>query len=189
MKYIAITGGIGSGKSFVCYKLGQYGIKVYDCDQAAKRLWATEEPLRHGLKTIVGEEVYINNVLQKRVLAQYLLQSEANKLAIDNLIHPAIARDFMQSGYNWLESAVLFDSGFYKRIDFDFIVCVSAPLEIRVQRVMKRDGISEEKALEWINRQWPQEKIEQHSDFVIGNDGVRDLDEQIKELLNTKIKL
>ena len=133
--------------------------------------------------------VYINKVLQKRVLAQYLLKSEANKLTVDNLIHPVIARDFLQSGYSWLESAILFDSGFYKRIDFDFIVCVSAPLETRVQRVMKRDGITEEKALEWIHKQWPQEKVEQHSDYVIVNDGIRDLEDQIKELLNTKIIL
>ena len=189
MKHIAITGGIGSGKSFVCRRLEQYGIKVYDCDAAAKRLWATDEALQHDLADIVGKDVYINKVLQKRVLAQYLLKSEANKLTVDNLIHPVIARDFLQSGYSWLESAILFDSGFYKRIDFDFIVCVSAPLETRVQRVMKRDGITEEKALEWIHKQWPQEKVEQHSDYVIVNDGIRDLDDQIKELLNTKIIL
>lgn len=189
MKHIAITGGIGSGKSFVCRRLEQYDIKVYDCDAAAKRLWATDEALQHDLADIVGKDVYINKVLQKRVLAQYLLKSEANKLTVDNLIHPAIARDFLQSGYSWLESAILFDSGFYKRIDFDFIVCVSAPLETRVQRVMNRDGITEEKALEWIHKQWPQEKVEQHSDYVIVNDGIRDLEDQIKELLNTKIIL
>lgn len=189
MKHIAITGGIGSGKSFVCSLLKQYGIKVYDCDQAAKRLWATDETLQRDLKAVVGEEVYINNVLQKRVLAQYLLKSEANKLTVDNLIHPAIAHDFLQSGYSWLESAILFDSGFYKRIDFDFIVCVSAPLATLVQRVMKRDGITEAKALEWIHKQWPQEKMEQHSNFVIVNDGIKGLDEQIKELIHTTSEL
>lgn len=189
MKHIAITGGIGSGKSFVCKQLEPYGISVYDCDQAAKRLWATDRNLQQELKAIVGEDVYINNVLQKRVLAQYLLKSEANKLVIDNLIHPAIARDFLQSGYSWLESAILFDSGFYKRIDFDFIVCVSAPLEVRLQRVMKRDGITEAKALEWIKKQWSQERVEQHSNFVIVNDGKQDLDNQIKELIHTTTNL
>lgn len=103
MKHIAITGGIGSGKSFVCKQLEKYDIKVYDCDQAAKRLWATDETLQRDLKAIVGDDVYINNVLQKRVLAQYLLKSEANKLTVDNLIHPVIAHDFLQSGYSWLE--------------------------------------------------------------------------------------
>lgn len=95
MRHIAITGGIGSGKSFVCKRLNDYGIEVYDCDSAAKRLWATDETLQRRLREIVGDDVYINNVLQKRVLAQYLLRSDDNKLTIDNLIHPAVARDYL----------------------------------------------------------------------------------------------
>lgn len=188
MKHIAITGGIGSGKSFVCRKMADYGIEVYDCDSAAKRLWATDETLQQKLREIVGDGVYINNVLQKRVLAQYLLESDDNKLTIDNLIHPAIARDFLQSGCAWLESAILFDSGFYKRISFDFKVCVSAPLETRLERVMQRDGISRERALEWIGRQWSQNKVESLCDFVIQNDGRQDLDSQIRQLIATATK-
>lgn len=188
MKRIAITGGIGSGKSFVCKRLADYGIEVYDCDSAAKRLWATDVDLRRQLTEIVGEGVYINDVLQKRVLAQYLLKSDANKLTIDNLIHPAIARDFLRSGRGWLESAILFDSGFYKRVHFDFKVCVSAPLETRVERVMRRDGISEEKAMEWIGRQWSQDKVESLCDFVIVNDGKQDLDRQIEQLINREVR-
>lgn len=188
MRHIAITGGIGSGKSFVCTKLKDHGISVYDCDSAAKRLWATDTDLQQQLKEIVGDDVYINNVLQKRVLAQYLLKSDDNKLTIDNLIHPAIARDFLQSGHGWLESAILFDSGFYKRINFDFKVCVSAPLETRVERVMRRDGISQAKAMEWIGRQWSQDKVESLCDFVIVNDGKQDLDSQIKQLIDAETK-
>ncbi len=187
MKHIAITGGIGSGKSFVCRKLKVYGIEVYDCDSAAKRLWATDTTLRQELQGIVGEGVYINNVLQKDVLRQYLLRSEANKLTIDNLIHPAIARDFLRSGHGWLESAILFDSGFYKRVHFDYKVCVSAPLQTRVERVMLRDGVSEDTAMKWIGRQWSQDKVESLCDFVIINDGMQDLDRQIR-LLMGKIK-
>ncbi len=188
MRHIAITGGIGSGKSFVCTKLKDHGISVYDCDSAAKRLWATDTDLRQQLKEIVGDDVYINNVLQKRVLAQYLLKSDDNKLTIDNLIHPAIARDFLRSGHGWLESAILFDSGFYKRVNFDFKVCVSAPLETRVERVMRRDGISQAKAMEWIGRQWSQDKVESLCDFVIVNDGKQDLDSQIKQLIDAETK-
>ena len=187
MKHIAITGGIGSGKSFVCRKLKDYGIEVYDCDSAAKRLWSTDAILRRELQGIVGEGVYVDKVLQKDVLRQYLLRSEANKLTIDNLIHPAIARDFLLSGHGWLESAILFDSGFYKRLHFDYKVCVSAPLQTRVERVMLRDGISEEKAKKWIGSQWSQDKVESLCDFVIVNDGKRDLDRQIR-LLMGKIK-
>lgn len=79
---IAITGGIGSGKSFVCRELAKRGIEVYDCDAAAKRLMRSDEQLQAALKLLVGNEVYADGVLQKPVLAQFLLASETNKLAV-----------------------------------------------------------------------------------------------------------
>lgn len=180
---IAITGGIGSGKSFVCQRLSQWGITVYDCDAAAKRLMRTDDALQQALRRLVGEEVYINKVLQKAVLAKFLLASEANKQAVNDVVHPAVARDFMASGLTWLESAILFDSAFYRRVPFDRYVCVSAPMEVRLQRVMARDGISRERAMEWINKQWPQEEVERRCQWVIRNDGTADLDSQISQML------
>lgn len=183
MKHIAITGGIGSGKSYVCRILEKKGVAVYDCDSAAKRLWATDDSLRQRLKQVVGENVYEGKVLRKDVLANFLLESDDNKLTIDNVIHPAIARDFLRSGLAWLESAILFDSGFDKRVKFDYIVCVSAPMETRLERVMKRDGISRDKAMEWIARQWSQDRVESLCDFVIVNDGKQDIDRQVSQII------
>ena len=77
---IAITGGIGSGKSFVCRELAKRGIEVYDCDAAAKRLMRSDEQLQAALKLLVGNEVYADGVLQKPVLAQFLLASETLSL-------------------------------------------------------------------------------------------------------------
>lgn len=180
----AITGGIGSGKSYVCKRLEAFGIRVYDCDAAAKRLMRTSSALQRDLCRLVGDDVYVDGVLQKQVLAKFLLASEDNKQAVNQIIHPAVARDFECSGYEWLESAILFDSGFDRRIHFDYIVCVSAPLEIRIQRVMNRDGISREKTMEWISRQLPQEEVLKRADFEIVNDGMEDIDEQILIVLN-----
>ena len=180
---IAITGGIGSGKSHVCQLLAGYGIKVYDCDTAAKRLMASSPPLQARLQELVGGEVYINKVLQKSVLAQYLVASDANKQAVDNVVHPAVAADFMASGLEWLESAILFDSGFYRRVSFDYVVCVSAPIEVRVERIMRRDNTTRERALQWIGRQMPQEQVERLSDFVIRNDGRSNVNQQIENIL------
>lgn len=179
-----MTGGIGSGKTFVCHLLHDFGIEVYDCDAAAKRIMATSEPVRRGLINLVGPAVYDGHVLQKRVLAEFLLASEANKQAVDNIVHPAVAADFLASDYSWLESAILFDSHFNKRVRFDYCVCVSAPLELRLQRVMQRDHISREKALAWIHRQLPQEDVARHCDFVIENDGHHDLRAQIAAMLS-----
>ncbi len=181
---IAITGGIGSGKSYVCQLLEKHGIKVYDCDAAAKRLMRTSATLRQQLRQLVGPQVYRGCILQKRVLAEFLLASEANKQAVNEIVHPAVARDFIESDYQWLESAILFDSGFHRRVPFSFVVCVSAPEDVRVQRIMVRDGISEAKALEWIHRQMPQEQVEGLSDFVIQNDGVAPLEPQVNHLIH-----
>ena len=181
---IAITGGIGSGKSYVCQLLEKHGIKVYDCDAAAKRLMRTSATLRQQLRQLVGPQVYRGCILQKRVLAEFLLASEANKQAVNEIVHPAVALDFIESDYQWLESAILFDSGFHRRVPFSFVVCVSAPEAVRVQRIMARDGISEAKALEWIHRQMPQEQVEAQSDFVIVNDGVVQLEPQVDHLIH-----
>lgn len=181
---IAITGGIGSGKSYVCQLLEKHGIKVYDCDAAAKRLMRTSATLRQQLRQLVGPQVYRGCILQKRVLAEFLLASEANKQAVNEIVHPAVACDFIESDYQWLESAILFDSGFHRRVPFSFVVCVSAPEAVRVQRIMARDGISEAKALEWIHRQMPQEQVEAQSDFVIVNDGVAPLEPQVDKLIH-----
>lgn len=181
---IAITGGIGSGKSYVCQLLEKHGIKVYDCDAAAKRLMRTSATLRQQLRQLVGPQVYRGCILQKRVLAEFLLASEANKQAVNEIVHPAVALDFIESDYQWLESAILFDSGFHRRVPFSFVVCVSAPEDVRVQRIMARDGISESKALEWIHRQMPQEQVEGLSNFVIHNDGVVPLEPQVDRLIH-----
>lgn len=185
MMKIAITGGIGSGKSYVCRILEKQGIRVYDCDAEAKRLMRTDAELQAGLKKLVGKEVYsADGILQKPVLAQFILSSEANKQAVNDVVHPAVARDFEQSNCEWMESAILFDSGFNRRTHFDKVVCVSAPVAVRLQRIMQRDHISQEKAQQWIDAVMPQEELIARSDYEIVNDGVRDVEAQVVHLLN-----
>lgn len=180
---IAITGGIGSGKSYVCRELERHGIKVYDCDAGAKRLMRSDAALQAQLIQLVGNEVYQDGVLQKPVLAKFLLSSEANKQAVNDVVHPAVARDFEQSDCNWLESAILFDSGFNRRTHFDYVVCVTAPVPVRLDRIMHRDHISREKALQWVDAVMPQEQLVALSDYEIVNDGERSVEQQVKELL------
>ena len=185
MMKIAITGGIGSGKSYVCRILEKQGIRVYDCDAEAKRLMRTDAELQAGLKKLVGKEVYsADGILQKPVLAQFILSSEANKQAVNHVVHPAVARDFEQSNCEWMESAILFDSGFNRRTHFDKVVCVSAPVAVRLQRIMQRDHSSQEKAQQWIDAVMPQEELIARSDYEIVNDGVREVEAQVVHLLN-----
>lgn len=181
---VAVTGGIGSGKSYVCQLLHKSGIKVYDCDAAAKRLMRSDKALLRALRHLVGDEVYQGEVLQKGILAKFILASEANKQAVNEVVHPAVARDFIRSDYDWLESAILFESGFYRRVNPDYVVCVSAPLEERIARIMRRDGLSRRESVEWIQRQMPQEEIIRRSDFNIVNDGRHDLENQIEQIIH-----
>lgn len=179
---IGITGGIGSGKSYVCRRLETRGISVYDCDSAAKRLILTSPEIRKGLTALIGPEVYLSDgKLNKKAVTQFLLSSEDNAKAIDAIVHPAVFRDFEQSGLQWMESAILFESGAYKLVDRS--VVVSCPDEIRIERVMQRDGISREKVLEWMNRQLPQEEVRRRADFEIINDGIADIDKQLNKIL------
>lgn len=182
MRRIAITGGIGSGKSYVCRMLAEHGIEIYDCDAAAKRLMRTSSELRARLTGLVGSNLYDGERLNKPVMAQFLLSSDENQRAVNAIVHPAVGEDFLRSGMKWMECAILFESGFDKLVDYK--ICVVAPLEIRLQRVMQRDGLTRQKAMEWICKQMPQEEVSSKCDFVIVNDGVADLQQQIENLNN-----
>ena len=177
MKKIGITGGIGSGKSYVCKRLqAKYDIEVYDCDAAAKRLIRTSPDLQQQIIQLVGS-------LDKAAMSRFLLASEANQQAMNAVVHPAVFRDFQESGIQWMESAILFESGADQLVDKS--VVVTAPQEVRIQRVMQRDGTTREKTLQWMNRQWSQDEVVAHADYEIVNDGIADIDQQIEQLLKT----
>ena len=182
---IGITGGIGSGKSYICQRLKTRGIEVYDCDSAAKRLIRTSDSIRRQLTQLIGEDTYIGDSLNKVAVARFLLASESNALAIDHIVHPAVFQDFMDSGMQWMESAILYESGINKLVDR--VIVVTAPLEIRIQRVMQRDGITRENVEQWMQRQWSLEEIRKQADYEIVNDGIADIDAQIDIILE-KIK-
>lgn len=171
---VGIAGGIGSGKSYVAKRLAMRGIKVYDCDSAAKRLMRSQD-IQQRLAQLIGCKP------DKTALTRFLLASEENAQAINAIVHPAVFDDFLQSGLQWLESGIMFESGANHYVDC--VVVVTAPEEVRLQRIMQRDSISREKAQQWIARQWPQEQVRQLADYEIVNDGQADIDQQINKIL------
>ena len=156
---IAITGGIGSGKSYIAKQMTQLlGIPVYDSDANAKRLNEESETIRQGLLDMLGKDVYdAQGHLNKAMLASYLFASEENAQKVNALIHPVVKADFLR----WteeqhtevvaIETALLAESGLDKLVDK--VVRVDAPLETRIQRAMQRDGVGREKIEERIARQ------------------------------------
>lgn len=170
---ICLTGGIGAGKSYVCRILRERGVEIYDTDNAAKRLIAESPLIRQRLKDLIGG-------IEKQTIAAFLLKSEENKLAINSIVHPAVIEDFLKSGYEWMECAIIYEAHLEQYVDK--IIAVTAPREVRIERIMARDGITREKAEQWIDAQCPQEKVAERADFVIDNDGKKDIKQQIEEI-------
>ena len=178
---VGIAGGIGSGKSYVAQRLAAHGIEVYDCDAAAKRLMRTSPELRWQLTDLIGPDTYTADGLNKAAVSRFLLASEENTQAINAIVHPAVFADFLQSGMQWLESAIMYESGADRYVDR--VVIVTAPEEVRLQRIMLRDGITREQAMAWIRRQWPQDDVRRRADYEIVNDGQTDIDKQLNIIL------
>ena len=195
---VGITGGIGSGKSYVCSMLRQYGIPVYDCDAEAKRLMAESEEIRSQLDTLLDGEAYSYNAdaqkyeLNKAAIANFLFASKQNASIINSIVHPVVKQDFC----SWAEQqtadiaaqecAILFESGFADTVDKT--VEVYAPLETRLQRAMKRDNASKEQIMSRIAMQMDEEVKKLLADFCIINDGKDNLVSQIDAVINTILK-
>lgn len=188
---IGITGGIGSGKSFFSSRLKEYGIPVFDSDSEAKKLMLVSPFIVSSLKSLLGDNVYIDGKLNKSLIADYIFSSPTNAHKINSIVHPCVKKEFLSwvnehfnSGNRIvaIESAILLESGFDDIVDK--VVTVHAPLELRISRVMKRDHTSREKVLERINSQMSDDERNQRADFVIENDGLTPLDEQIERLFS-----
>ena len=178
---IAITGGIGSGKSYICSMLKEYGVGIYDCDSAAKRIMREDYKVKSRPIELIGLEAYDNGNLNKPVIASFLLASEENANKVNSIVHPAVASDFLNSGRSFMECAILFSSGFDSLVDK--VICITAPEEMRAERVMRRDGISRDKALKWIACQMSQSEMALRSDYTIYNDGSSDLRSRVEKIL------
>lgn len=185
---ICITGGIGSGKSVVTGMLLAMGFPVYDTDSNAKRLTSSDPKIREGLISLVGEDVFAGETLNRKRLAAYLFSSAEHARQVNAIIHPRLMADFEQwcrlhddEGILVAESAILYESGFIKCVDKG--VMVYAPLELRLERAMLRDKSSREQILERMSQQMDDERKAELSDYVIVNDGSRALLPQVIKLL------
>lgn len=184
---IGITGGIGSGKTYVSRMLQELGIPIYDSDSRAKLLTVTDSAIRKGLVALLGEQVYEGESLNKELLASYLFADHEHAVRVNSVIHPVVFRDFdswceqMETEIVGLESAILFESGFHSHTDF--VCVVSAPLELRICRAMKRDKCSRTSIEARIRTQIDEFERVKRADYVIVNDGIQPLIPQLEKML------
>ena len=191
----AIIGGIGAGKSHICRMLAAKGIEIYNCDAEARRIMTHDAEVQAELKALVGPDVYLPAdvslsadaafsqvlMLNKPVLRAYMQRGPQAVASVNAIVHPRVARDFIRSGKEWMECAILFESGFHRLVDR--IVCVSCPLEERLRRICQRDGCDRATAQRWIDMQMDDEERQTRSHTIILNDGTAPLEPQIAQLL------
>lgn len=188
---ISITGGIGCGKSVVSRLLEVMGYTVYDCDSNAKSLMLTDLQLRESLIRLFGQETYNSDgSLNKPHLSSAIFGNPEALQTMNSLIHPAVARDLLAKYKShpdnlfFYESAILFESQFNKLAVPDFVISVSAPFELRIERTMARDKTSRQQILNRIGSQMPQEDKDQLADFVIYNDSKQSVLMQTDKILS-----
>ena len=187
MRRIGITGGIGSGKSYVCELLKQRGIPVYHCDDEAKRLMQTSPAIRQKLCAVVGDDAYTGDSLNKQAIASFLFANSGNAARINEIVHPVVRQDFtewaerQQTAFVAQECALLFETGFDGTVDVT--VEVYAPHDVRLARAMQRDNATAAQVEARMKQQMDEEEKRRLADFCIENGGTTDLDSQIDLLL------
>jgi dephospho-CoA kinase len=172
---VGLTGGIGSGKSTVARVFQHLGIPIYDADSRAKALYTEDTLLQEQVIQLLGEEAYTGGRLNRPWIAERVFNNQALLEALNKLVHPAVGRDF----YAWLkkqnapyvikEAAIMFESG--SHLALDEVILVSAPVEVRLGRVMNRDGLSAPEIRQRMARQWSEEERRAHSQHEINNNG------------------
>lgn len=196
---LAITGGIGSGKSVVSRMMNVLGVPVYDCDANAKRLMVEDVALVRGLKRMFGEECYNEDgTLDREFIASRIFTHSDNIKRINALVHPAVKRDFelwasrQKGGLVAVETAILYESGMVDAVDK--VLVVWAGKETAINRTMKRSGMSRTQVESRMSNQMSVDELLLLSDYSIYNDGdepvmpqVIELIEQLKNISNFEV--
>jgi len=184
---VGITGGIGSGKTTVCRIFETLGVPVYDADYWAKWLIANDTELRAAIVALFGSEAYLPDGAYNRAFVAGIVFNNPDKLAALNAaVHPAVEHHSrtwhdqkVQAGHSYTlkEAALLVESGGHLLLDV--LIVVTAPEEIRIRRVMERDGIPESAVRARMRNQMPEAEKTALADYLIVNDGQRLLIPQV----------
>lgn len=184
---VGITGGIGSGKSTICEIFRHLNIPVFEADLEAKKLIHSNTVIKAGLIDLFGEAIYTSDgTVDRKELARLIFNDENKLTKVNELVHPLVRSEFR----DWLkkqtapyiihEAAILFESGFYKMMDYTILV--SAPENVRIERVSKRDKVTKEQVKERIRKQWTDQQKRKLATLEIKNDNKELLIPQIIEI-------
>jgi dephospho-CoA kinase len=197
MLKVGITGGIGSGKTTICRIFETLGIPVFYADTVAKEIMVNDAILIQGVKDVFGKESYLpGDILNNKHIAGIVFNDAGELAKLNALVHPAVFRAFdswviqlpEKVPYVLKEAALLFESGSYKMCDKNILV--TSPLELKLDRVMRRDGVTADQVKARMDKQFTDEKKIQMADYLINNNETDSLINQVMDLhqlfLNTK---
>ena len=184
---IGITGGIGSGKSTIARELAKRGYTVYDCDQEAKRIIAENSDVQQEIIDLLGEEAFIKVQSDKVQSTKYNTEYVAKRVfedshllaALNAIVHPAVGLDIMKRKPDFVESAILYESGL--DILCDRIIVVDAPEEIRIARTIARDYHGDASPA---NIDKVRARIKAQREFKIQNSEVSIQDSEVRLIVN-----
>ena len=187
MKNIGLSGGIGSGKSTVSKILTNNGIPVYDSDSRAKLLMNSSVELKDMIINHFGIDSYINNKLNKKYISEVIFNNQTEISKINSLVHPFVFKDFNNwkkhffSNYVIFESALIFETGSYKKNDFNILVV--SDIKERIKRVIKRDSVEEKDVLIRIKNQWSDKIKIPLTDYIIENISFQETKIKVKKMI------
>lgn len=184
MKIIGITGGIGSGKTTIVKEFMKLNVPVYIADERSKFLLSNDEEVKREVKAILGDKAYQLNSdreeADRAFIASKVFQDKELLNQLNDILHPAVHKDFeqfcsqhLESSYVLYEAAILFETGGHKKCDATILV--TAAMEERIKRVMQRDQVTREDVESRMNHQWPEKRKLEMADFVIINDDINEL--------------
>ena len=186
MKIIGLTGGIGAGKSTVIRMFEAHGVPVYIADIAAKRLMHSSEPLKEAIEELFGTLAYKDGILNNNYIASIVFSNPKKLAALNALVHPAVREDFQvfvneqNAPYLLYESALLLVDNKHKLCDE--VILVSTPVDLRIQRVLKRDTTSKKQIQARIDNQLSDEEMRSKSNYIIENLSLEGTQKCIDEL-------
>lgn len=191
MLKIGITGGIGSGKSVVSKIIESLHFPVFYSDQIAKQVVNHDAEIRQELMDLFGTRIFEDDQLNKELMASIIFSDDLSRIKVNKLVHPKVREAFGLFALNqnsplvFNEAAILFETGAHEH--FDKVILVTAPKELRISRVMRRDKITEKDVISRMDKQWEDSKKESMADFVLVNDGKKPLLIEVEQLLKDLI--
>lgn len=193
MRVLAVTGGIGSGKTHIVNMFASMGVPVYFTDDRAKALYDTSDRLVEDIRKILGDDVVECGRLRKDIMAKKLFADKELLGRVEEVVHPAVIEDFKRWRDSYenrgipfviIESAIFLENPALVPLA-DKVLVITAPLELRISRVQSRSNLSREQIVERINNQWSDSRRVEMADFVIVSDEQKALLPQVLDIYNS----